>query len=51
MYVAIIALILSVIYLLIFALCKSAGNADERARKMFYDEIEKEKNQNNKIDT
>lgn len=51
MYVAIIALILSVIYLLIFALCKSSGDADERARRIYHAEIEKEKNQNNKADT
>lgn len=43
---AFIALVLSVIYLLVFALCKSAKKADEMAERMYVEVEKKEKNKN-----
>lgn len=43
MEAAVIALILSIAYLFIFALCRAAGRADELAEKMYFEALKKEK--------
>lgn len=46
MVAALIALVLSVMYLFIFALCRAAGRADELAEKMYFEALKKEKEKN-----